>query len=306
MRAPAAPHRLQRIGVYLRAMFPLHINAPMAILVFVSGYVTSAIVRGEAIRLDARAAYGVLTVFLMALLLRVFDELKDRAADAQLFAERPLVTGAVKYSDIHILGAIVAAAAVTLNLGRGAASPAFAVLFAYTLFTWRWCFVPRMSEYPEVVLLTHQPLVALIFYYIYCVYVDVTGGVPAIREGMVVALVMWPPLFAWEIARKVRAPAQETDYLTYSKRWGPRVAAGVVVVTFLTGAALTAIVGAIYGLSRFVPVYYGLVALGSSAVIIRFVVAPSPRRNRLRPVAELFVLLYYLGPLLDRLLATRL
>ncbi len=306
MRATAAPHRRQRIGVYLRAMFPLHINAPVTILLFVSGYVIAAVVRGEPIRFDTHAWYGVLTVFLIALLLRVFDELKDRAADAQLFPERPLVTGAVKYSDIHILGAIVAAAAVTLNLGRGAASPAFAVLFAYTLFTWRWCFVPRMSEHPEVVLLTHQPLVPLTFYYIYCVYVDVAGGLPVVPEGMVVALVMWPPLFAWEVARKVCAPAEETNYLSYSRRWGARRAALVVVVAFLAGATLTTTVGAIYGLSRFVPVYYGLVALASSAVVIRFVAAPSPQRNRLRPVAELFVVLYYLGPLLDRVLATRL
>ncbi len=293
------PGRMRRIGFYLRAMFPLHVHVPIGILVFAGGYATTAAIRGESIRGIAAAWYGALTVFLMALLLRAFDELKDKDADARLFPDRPLVTGAVRYSDIRLLAASCLSLAVILNLGRGVAGPAFAALVACALLTWRWWFVPRMADYPEVVLLTHQPLVPLTFYYIYSVYVDVSGAALVLREGLMVALVMWPPLFAWEIARKVRAPAQETDYLTYSKRWGPRVAAAVVVLSFLTGAALMSMTGPLRG-GSFGLLYYGLLALVCSVVVLRFILRPSPGHQSIRIAAEVFAAGYYVAPLLDR------
>src|SRR5438309_930780 len=53
---------------------------------------------------------------------------------------------------------------------------------------------------------------------------------------------IWMPVAAWEIARKVRAPGEETDYTTYSKVLGARRAASLpAFFVLVSGAALGAV-----------------------------------------------------------------
>ena len=37
-------------------------------------------------------------------------------------------------------------------------------------------------------------------------------------------LLLWMPFLGWEISRKIRGPQDETEYVTYSRLWGPKLA----------------------------------------------------------------------------------
>ncbi|HET9315469.1 MAG TPA: hypothetical protein VFQ51_07745, partial [Vicinamibacteria bacterium] len=108
----------------------------------------------------------------------------------------------------------------------------------------------------------------------------------------------WMPLFAWEIARKVRAPEEENDYVTYSRLLGPFGA------TLLTAAAQTLALGLgawlawthEYRLGWFVCATAGWAI--AQAAHVRFLRRPDARTQHLRPFAELFLAALLLAGLL--------
>jgi hypothetical protein len=109
------------------------------------------------------------------------------------------------------------------------------------------------------------------------------------------ASMAWTMIEGFEIARKIRAPDDETLYDTYSKVWGPAVA--VVVAAALQTWTLAAglILSSSLGLPLFVPgvllVAYGALLYGYR----RFMVTLTPPNSRLGHYAQGYVLLILLA-----------
>jgi 4-hydroxybenzoate polyprenyltransferase len=285
------------VGEYLAAMFPPLVHVPAGVVLFLAVYTGLQGLAGVApIRLSPRALAGAATLVLLALLLRVQDELKDHATDLRLarqgdprFADRPLVRGRVTVADLAVLRRVVLAAAVALNLPLGFPLPflAFALALLATWLSGRWFFWPAMAGNLLLAFATHNPIALLDAAYAAAVFArDFPGQLSA--GAALVLLAVYLPIAAWEIARKVRAPGDETSYPTWSSLLGWQVAGGVPSVLCAVSAACFARISRACGLG---PAYPLLLLLALAAVLVactRFLLAPSARTANLRPAVEAY------------------
>jgi len=294
------PHRL---AIYFRAMFPLPTRVLGAVVVFYSVYLLLARVYGVRVDLGRDTLFGLVTLFLSTLLWRLLDELKDEHLDQQVFPDRPLVQGLVRYSDIRLLALVSLLAVVALNLNRGPATSVYFAYFALFILSWQWWLFPRVvADNVWLVFLTHQTLVPVLFFYVWAVFAHNTGVDAGPGKAVVVSLLYWIPLFAWEVGRKVRAAEDETEYVTYTRRWGTRRAPTIAAVAILaSGGAMTAFALA-EGLGTAFLVFHPVTALLSAAIILRFVARPAHRTNQVRAAVESYGTLFSLGNLVFLLL----
>lgn len=288
--------RLCRVAIYLRTMFPLHTNVLGSFLMFASFYLLAQRTTGDgAVQIGPTAALGAVSVLLATLLARLFDDMKDREADRVFFPDRPLVTGAVQYEDVHLLAAVVGPALVILNAWGGAVE-FFLPFFVFLLLSWRWFFLPGIVP-PNLcfVFITHQPLVPLLYLWVYGIVLRDTGRVPEPASAALLLTAYWPAMIAWELARKIRAPEQETTYKTYSSVFGPRRAAIGVVGCLGLSTALLMVVAIRFDLSWYFTGLEAAAAAIVSAPFIAFALEPIASRARLVRWIEMYVLAFHLG-----------
>jgi hypothetical protein len=298
-----------RIFLYLKEMFPPWINGPMALASFYSFYFicqsSSATGAGPIIVTD-RSVLGALTILFVLLFLRVCDELKDFEADKELFPDRAVAKGEVLKSDLWLLFRLCLVLLPILNVASGSGPlKSFALIYIFALAMYKWFFLPRLiSKHLILAVLTHNPIVPMLSYYIYTIAVadgvSVVSANEIVRFGPLI-LAFWGPSLAWEVSRKIRAPEQETNYVTYSKILGPRMAAFAVLA--LLTMSLSCFAFFCYGLNSDQPVFslwiLGLLALSYTLVLLvygAFLIKPSGARQKaLRGAAEIYMLTVYLG-----------
>jgi 4-hydroxybenzoate polyprenyltransferase len=292
-----------RVHVYLREMFPLSRRVPEALLLYGSLSVLLARTQGRPSTLvSIDTLRGALAALVFMLMLRLMDELKDVDTDRALFPGRALPSGRVRECDLVALLGLSAPAFVLLHLGRGiAAFVSFGVVF-YALLMFRWFFVPaRMRGNLPLTLASHAPVVPLLLVDLALLWADARGIAAAelrVRPLGLIVLAYWAAVFAWEIARKIRAPEEETGYVTYSRLLGPRAA-----VTLAAGAQLLSLAAglALVFACRLRP-WAGLPVLAGVALALaahaRFLRRPDAHTQRLRPFAEAQVVGLFVGGLL--------
>ena len=297
----ARPTLAGRLWVYLREMFPLEVYLPFSFAGFFGFYfLLQALASGGGpLTVTWRAIAGALTLTAFSLLMRVFDELKDREADKLLFPDRALPSGRVRVGDIQGLGLTLAVGMLALNLMLGPVALAgFAAMLLYGLGTYVWFFAPgphRRSLLLTVA--THNPVVVFCNLYVWTVWAADAGlGLsfppPAAWAGLVM---YWLPVLAWEFSRKIRAPEEENAYVTYSRLLGPRPAALVPLAAITASAALAGWFGLTLGLP---PAALALAGAAYAAALFgfgRFLARVSPVNARLKPFAEAFSLGLYLA-----------
>jgi 4-hydroxybenzoate polyprenyltransferase len=119
----------------------------------------------------------------------------------------------------------------------------------------------------------------------------------AVEPPVLGALIVssWFPIGAWEVSRKLRAPADETAYETYSKRLGVRGGAALLI------GCLTVSLAALFVLGFATDVHQGYLAVASASAgllllgALRYAWRPSTNSARLRPLAEVFALVATAG-----------
>lgn len=297
--------RLDRIRTYLALMFPPAVMIPASLVGFLSLHFglqalgEPSIVEGE-LAVTWRMLLGSLSLLGFQLLLRVYDELKDVETDLALgkagdprYAERPVVTGLVQVPDIEALRDWVTWALIGVNL-LIAVPQTFAVFLVVYGLCWmssRWFFWPAVSRSLVLAFVTHNPLSLAIGLYVVAVYGgEFTTDLPLPWGWTALLLVgLWFPVAAWEVARKVRLPDDETDYETYSKVLGWRVA-GALPGVLSAGSALClcAVLRHVGVGGWWLPLVFAALPVGAS---LRLLVAPSPEAANLRPSQEAFLLL---------------
>lgn len=310
--------RATRISRFFRARFPLVPNllagvfaavVPLAAVQAAAG--AAPIVAPIVVGIDV--VWCALAVSLVALLMRVYDELKDVETDLHLgragdpgFTDRPLVTGELHVDDLHLIKNAALVAFVVVVAIIAVRIPPAGVAFAATGgLVWcssRWFFWPGMKRDLVLAFVTHNPIAGAVG--VACVVValhTVAAPLATIAGGrgvlLAVALVglSWFPVSAWETARKLRAPADETAYETYSKRLGPRRAGLLVAACFALSGLSAMTAGVLVGAS---PVYLvletGSAALGMGAAL-RYAGNPTTTTARIRPLADLQVVVATAG-----------
>jgi 4-hydroxybenzoate polyprenyltransferase len=166
---------------------------------------------------------GAFTVFGFLLFLRIADDFKDFKTDSRLFPERALPSGRVKKLDLAVLLTIDLVLMLTLNLLFMNNLYFFLLLMGYGALMSVW-FFSRAKIQPNLplALVTHNPIQLIINIYVIS-YTCIKYGIPMISyANFLILFSLYFDGLVWEIGRKIRAPEDETDYVTYSKLFGVR------------------------------------------------------------------------------------
>jgi len=297
-------------------MFPPLVMIPAGLIGFSGLWFGLQALDGRApLRLDARALLGAASTILFSLLLRVYDELKDLETDVRLgragdprYRDRAIVTGHVLAADIVALrnGVIVALLAINLGLSAlggwpwsaaSAALPltAFAVALALAWLSSRWFFWPAVSRHLLLAFVTHNPLSLVLTGYGVVVYLADTGERRMPDGTLGLALGMWLQVAAWEIARKVRRPSEETAYMTYSKVLGWRPAALLPLLLCGASAGCLTWVARRVALGPWLPGALGAAVLLMGLGTYLYLRSPRVESTKLRVMTEIYALVASAG-----------
>jgi 4-hydroxybenzoate polyprenyltransferase len=289
---------------YLQEMYPLPLRFPLAAIIGSSAVLfTRWTMGGESIAPFVPIALCSAAVFLLLLLLRLMDELKDVDIDRALFRDRPLPSGRVREHDIRWSMVVTAAAYVGVHLLYPATLITALPLLGFTWLMYRYFFIPGvLRENLFLNLATHNPVIPLIF--LHCVFVSVTaaGADPSALPWTLLAsgvLMLWSVMFAWEIARKIRAPRDENAYVTYSQLLGRGGAVALAFGAQTLGAGLFLTFVLTGGWTPWALLPLGAAYSGLLVIYARFLLQPQTERARLlRPAAEVYAVAMMLSVIL--------
>ena len=296
-----------RMRIYLAEMYPIPRQLLVAALLYTS---IAAFMRStNQIRTPGIPLFtfvGIWSLFAVALMIRLMDELKDREIDSRLFGARPLPSGRVLESDIRFSLVVVILLYIAANALLGRALCAAFVVLGYSLLMFKHFFLPRvLRENLLLTLATHNLFVPIVYLYVLALFaIENRLTFTALKWPLPLLLVAmyWAMSFAWEIARKIRAPGEETAYVTYSQIFGPTgavlIACGAQTVSFAIGLYL-------YRNLSLSPLFLSLLVAGYGAALwgyARFILSPSPLTSNLRPLAEIFIICVLIGGVTDHAL----
>jgi 4-hydroxybenzoate polyprenyltransferase len=217
---------LKRLLIYFKEMYP--------ITSWIGNFLCGFMVLTVSWRLhggSAPFAWNTLWVCaglcFFSLLLRVMDEFKDYELDVRLFPQRPLPSGRVFKSDLKILGWVCVVLGLAVSAwDQDVFSYALGVLFySYLMLIWFGMEKAIRASLP-LALVTHHPIVLFHFMYLISAVMTTSYATPAAYYLMPICFMFTN----WEISRKIRQPKDENDYVTYSRIWGPRLAASITLV----------------------------------------------------------------------------
>jgi len=216
----------KRLYIYQKEMLPIPKALFVAILLFFQIYLF-IILTGDVIELQfgVQQFVAIFTLFTFLFSLRIADDIKDTKVDLRLFAHRPIPSGRTKKKDIIILLIFLNTVCITLNIIFMRNHPlyfiAYGILLLYGTLMSVWFFA-RSKIQPSLILalITHNPIGVIMNAYI-IVFASLRFGLPIFTfNNIILALTLYWPTLIWEISRKVRAPKDENDYVTYSKLYG--------------------------------------------------------------------------------------
>lgn len=295
---------IKRMRIYFAEMFPI----PQHVLLAFLTYLSIAVFAGWAEKKTAFLALwcmllGTWSVFDLWLILRLMDELKDEDIDRELFPERPLPSGRVSSADIkHTLtGAMILYIGAHFFAGTALWTATF--VLGYSVLMFKRFFARKLLRKSLIItLVTHNPIVPLMLAQGFVIFAAAHElSLRELRWDLITPFIimLWSPLLAWELARKIRSPEQENAYVTYSRLFG-RV--GAVVIT---GGIQTIAFGiGLFFWIRFSLslIYIGMIAFGLALSFwgyVRFVLHPSPRTAKLKYYAVTFLLCVDIAQLVE-------
>lgn len=230
---------IKRLGIYCREMYPLLPRLILGFIIFGEIYFIILLNYGITdFRLGMEELIGAYTVFGFLFILRIADDFKDYELDCRLFSQRPLPSGRVRKFDLTVLLTFLAVSATVLNLVFMNNFGFFLLLYLYGTLMSLWFFQKKkIQKSLPLALVTHNPVQMLLNVYIIsftCIKYHLNGFT------LTTALAAWTlyfPALIWEIARKIRAPSDETEYVTYSSLFGYEKATRFILILTLVDIA---------------------------------------------------------------------
>ena len=223
---------LKRLNIYAREMYPI---IPR---LFISFLMVAVQILGVLTFSQSRPRYQfnwedlavIYTVFAFLFLLRIADEFKDLENDRVNYPERPLPSGRLFKKDLWYLGTALFVTMVGVNLFLPQPLWPFILVVFYGFLMTVWFFQRDKIE-PSLVLalVTHNPVQLLLSLYVIH-YVATQYQLPLwTKENLLLALVLYIPALLWEVSRKIKAPVDENQYVTYSQVWGFKGSLSVII-----------------------------------------------------------------------------
>jgi 4-hydroxybenzoate polyprenyltransferase len=224
---------------------------------------------------------GFLAVYGFFLMLRVFDEHKDYAADCVNHPGRVLQRGLITLSHLKVAGlfAILAQAggSVYYDHGFGRVAPLWLATFGWSLLMAREFFVPEWLR-QRFALYTISHMLVMPIAMLWMVQMGL-GATPLPASAAWLAALSFLSGLSFELARKLKAPADERDGVdSYTRLFGT-TRAPLVVLAVVAGAAvaLGQVVRVVRGgtLGVVAPVVLALAVVLPAVALLRFRAAPS-------------------------------
>lgn len=226
---------LKRMGIYCKEMYPLVPRFLLGFIIFGEIYFIILLNYGVTeFSLGIQELIGGYTVFCFLFILRIADDFKDYELDSRLFAHRPLPSGRVKKTDLMVLLAWIVGSSVVLNVLFMNNLLFFLILYVYGTLMSLWFFQrKKIQKSLPLALITHNPVQMLMNIYIIS-FTCIKYGLNGITlTSFLAAWTLYFPALIWEISRKIRAPEDETEYVTYSKLFGYAKATRFILVLTL-------------------------------------------------------------------------
>ncbi len=222
---------LKRLHIYFKERYPVIPRMVLGLIVFLEIYFIVLLNNGVTdFNIGIQEFVGAYTVFAFLLWLRIADDLKDYETDKKLFKDRPLPSGRVEKKDVMIICVIVELIAVILNLVFMNNFLFFIILYFYGYLMSKWFFQKsKIQPSLPLALVTHNPVQMFVNLYIIS-FTCTKYSIPAISLTTAMALfTLYFPALIWEVSRKIKAPKDENDYVTYSKLFGYKKATKFVL-----------------------------------------------------------------------------
>ena len=173
------------------------------------------------------------TVFSFLCWLRIADDFKDYELDCRLFAHRPLPSGRVHKKDLNIFVSCLIAVTITLNF---IFMSHIHFIFCIILYTYGslmavWFFQKhKIQKSLPLALVTHNPVQMIMNIYIISFVIIKYNLEIFTLHNILAVFTLYFPALIWEVSRKIRAPKDETEYVTYSKLFGYKKSVNFVFI----------------------------------------------------------------------------
>lgn len=213
---------LKRLNIYFKEMYPIIPRLFLGFLLSMEIYFIVLLNQGITdIQFGIQEIILGFTVFSFLCWLRIADDFKDYELDCKLFAHRPLPSGRVTKKDLAIFVSILIAFTLIINLIFMNNFLFCLILYTYGSLMAVWFFQKHkiQSSLPKA-LVTHNPVQMIMnIYIISFVIIKYDLQIFTLTNIMAIFTLYFPALI-WEVTRKIRAPKDETEYVTYSKLFG--------------------------------------------------------------------------------------
>ncbi|MGN1013221.1 MAG: prenyltransferase [Clostridia bacterium] len=265
---------IKRLHCYFKEMYPIIPRLVLGAIIFAEIYFIILLNYGVTeFTIGISEIVGAFTIFSFLLMLRIADDFKDYDLDCRLFPQRPLPSGKVKKKDLKIFVTILIIITAILNLIFMNNIPFFIFLYVYGGLMAVW-FFQKAKIQPNLMmaLITHNPVQMIMNIYIISFTCIKYSLEPFTYITILTAFTLYFPALIWEVSRKIRAPKDETEYVTYSKLFGYKKA--VKFVLFVTLIDIVTNMILIYNLNKIAIVILFLNLLWFVIDCIRFMKQP--------------------------------
>ena len=229
------------LWAWMRERFPPSHAVLFVVLYFTASLSAQALVRTGTVRIRLADAASCVAAYAFFLMLRIFDEHKDYEADVVNHPDRALQRGWITLGHLRLIGAIAIATQAVVSISRdsgfGPITFWWLIAMGWSLLMAKEFFVsnslrPRLMLYAA----THMLVMPLIMMWLAQMG---TYGLPLPGSIVWLALLSFASGFAFEVARKTKAPADERPGVdSYSQILGVSGAARLTSAFLAVSAAV--------------------------------------------------------------------
>ena len=231
---------LKRLNIYFKEMYPIIPRFLLGLIVFFEIYFIVLCNNGITdFSVGISEIVGGFTIFSFLCWLRIADDFKDYELDCRLFSHRPLPSGRVTKKDLGIFVGVLIGVTVLLNAIFCWENFLFCViLYTYGSLMAVWFFQKhKIQKSLPMALITHNPVQMIMNIYVIS-FAIIKYDLPIFTlTNLMAVFTLYFPALIWEVTRKIRAPKDETEYVTYSKLFGYKKATNFALVVTLIDIA---------------------------------------------------------------------
>lgn len=225
---------IKRLNIYFKEMYPIPSRLALGFIVAMEIYFIVLLNQGVTdFNVGIQEIVLGFTVFSFLCWLRIADDFKDYELDCRLFAHRPLPSGRVHKKDLKIFVSCLIAVTITLNF---IFMSHIHFIFCIILYTYGslmavWFFQKhKIQKSLPLALVTHNPVQMIMNIYIISFVIIKYNLEIFTLHNILAVFTLYFPALIWEVSRKIRAPKDETEYVTYSKLFGYKKSVNFVFI----------------------------------------------------------------------------